>query len=31
MQVSSSAIENGVIDGQAYLPQMLAYREQYGV
>jgi orotate phosphoribosyltransferase len=26
-----AAIENGVIDGQAYLPQMRAYREQYGV
>ncbi len=25
------AIENGVVDGKAYLPQMLAYREQYGV
>jgi orotate phosphoribosyltransferase len=26
-----AAIENGVVDGKAYLPQMLAYREQYGV
>ena len=26
-----AAIENGVVDGRAYLPQMLAYREQYGV
>lgn len=25
------AIEDGVVDGKAYLPQMLAYREQYGV
>ncbi|MCR5306012.1 MAG: orotate phosphoribosyltransferase [Oscillospiraceae bacterium] len=26
-----AAIESGVVDGKAYLPQMLAYREQYGV
>ena len=26
-----AAIENGVVDGRAYLPQMLRYREQYGV
>ena len=26
-----AAIENGVVDGKNYLPQMLAYREQYGV
>jgi len=26
-----AAIENGVVDGRDYLPQMLAYREQYGV
>ena len=26
-----AAIEAGVVDGKAYLPQMLAYREQYGV
>ena len=26
-----AAIENGVIDGKEYLPQMRAYREQYGV
>jgi orotate phosphoribosyltransferase len=26
-----AAIEEGVVDGKAYLPQMLAYREQYGV
>ena len=26
-----AAIENGVVDGKAYLPQMLQYREQYGV
>ena len=26
-----AAIENGIVDGKAYLPQMLAYREQYGV
>ena len=26
-----AAIENGVVDGKAYLPQMRAYREQYGV
>ncbi|MCQ2408528.1 MAG: orotate phosphoribosyltransferase [Oscillospiraceae bacterium] len=25
------AIENGVVEGKAYLPQMRAYREQYGV
>ena len=26
-----AAIDNGVVDGKAYLPQMLQYREQYGV
>lgn len=26
-----AAIENGVVDGRDYLPQMRAYREQYGV
>ena len=26
-----AAIESGIVDGRAYLPQMLAYREQYGV
>lgn len=26
-----AAIENGVVDGKAYLPQMRSYREQYGV
>lgn len=26
-----AAIENDVVDGKAYLPQMLQYREQYGV
>ena len=25
------AIEHGVIEGKEYLPQMRAYREQYGV
>ena len=26
-----AAIENGIVDGKAYLPQMLDYRAQYGV
>ena len=28
---SAETVPAGVVDGKAYLPQMLAYREQYGV